>query len=67
MCFIKLVIKICFPARPNMPFSGDISLPYLHNIYEWELESGVGVGGEGKTYFYSNFYETHSIWHFKQK
>ena len=44
MGFIKVVIKICFPARPKMPFGWYISLTYLRNIYEWELGSkGVGI------------------------
>ena len=69
MCFIKIVIEICFPAGPKMPFGGHISLTYLRNIYEWELGSGMGGGGGGggaeRIYFYSNFFQTHSILHFK--
>ena len=38
-----------------MPFRGDISMTYLHKKYVWEL------GSVGDTYFYKNFYETHSI------
>ena len=50
------------PLRPKMPYGGDTSLTYVCNIYEWELGSMT----EG-TYFYNNFYETHSILHFNWK
>ena len=43
---VHIVVINMSPARPKMPFGGDISLIYIRDIYEWEL-GGRGGGGKG--------------------
>ena len=49
-------------TRNKISLGGDISLTYLRNMYKWELGSS-----KEETYYYNNFYETHSNLHFNRK
>ena len=66
MCFLKVVIKISNRPTPTYvppPPPTDPRCP-LVDIFPWHI---YVIVYEWETYFYNNFYETHSILHFNRK
>ena len=67
------ITEYCFPSRPHSyilrKYAREISISPPKGILGlgWGWGGGGGSVCDGETYFYTNFYETHSVLHFNRK